>query len=106
MSTLKFEIEDLPTLLEAIESLNSKLAEYKSAQQEGIWLTDELVMARLGISKSTLRVWRDTYGLPCCQLGDVRRYSPTEVDEWFSIFKPGNPKALEIVNKGLNKKVA
>ncbi|MDR6194754.1 helix-turn-helix domain-containing protein [Siphonobacter sp. SORGH_AS_0500] len=104
MSTLKFEIPDLPNLLEAIEGLNKKLSAYESAQQEGIWLDDAAVMTRLGISKSTLREWRDYYDLPFCQLGENRRYKPAEVDQWFSNFRKGNKQAVQIVNNALAKK--
>lgn len=103
-NTLKFQIDDLPTLLAAIETLNEKLDQYATAQQKGVWLTDAEVMDRLGISKSLLRDWRDLYELPHYQLGENRRYKAEEVDAWFSMFTKGNTKAMQLVNNGLLKK--
>ena len=36
----------------------------------------------LGVTPNTLRVWRDSHGLPCVQDGTTVRYDPSELDAW------------------------
>lgn len=66
-------------LLEVIRKQQELLLE--SANSEA-WLTDEMVAKRFHRSVSTIRRWREDFGLPYRQLGDARLYIPNEVDEW------------------------
>lgn len=52
------------------------------------WLSDEGVAKRFGVSVSLITKWRKQFGLPFSQIGEVRRYSTKEVDDWFKGFSP------------------
>lgn len=48
-----------------------------------VWLDDDAVAKRFGVSKPTINRWRKEMDLPFNQISEVRRYNAKEVDEWF-----------------------
>ncbi len=87
---IKFpEIEMMLEALKRVEEQNRILLE---RQNVNAWLTDELVAERFGVSKQTVYRWikAEKNKMPFCQYGEVRRYYPQEVDEWFKGFSEKN----------------
>jgi excisionase family DNA binding protein len=76
------------TLLEALKRVEEQNAILLERQNESAWLTDELVAERFKVSKQTVYRWikAEKNRMPFCQNGEVRRYYPKEVDEWFMGF--------------------
>lgn len=54
------------------------------AMNQSVWLTDRELAERWKMSLSTINIWRKEYNIPCSQIGDIRRYQSTLVDEWFA----------------------
>jgi len=77
-------------LLESIKVQNELILKGLSTD---VWMDDEGVSARFGVSKSLITKWRKEMALPFSQIGEVRRYNAKEVDEWFK--KYSNIKILK-----------
>lgn len=54
------------------------------AMNQSVWLTDKELAERWKMSLSTLNIWRVKYNIPCSQIGDIRRYQASVVDEWYA----------------------
>ncbi|MDI9872131.1 helix-turn-helix domain-containing protein [Flectobacillus roseus] len=77
--------KDQLELLELVKRQNETLLSQKVAN---VWLNDEDVAERFGVSVSLITKWRKNFGLPFSQIGEVRRYSAQKIDTWFAEFSP------------------
>ncbi|WP_026995180.1 helix-turn-helix domain-containing protein [Flectobacillus major] len=72
-------------LLELVKKQNETLLSQKVGS---VWLSDEEVAQRFGVSVSLITKWRKQFDLPFSQIGEVRRYSTQKIDAWFAEFSP------------------
>lgn len=81
---LTFELEE--TEKANISEIKEMLLYLIKKENSSAWLTDEMVMERFAVSRTTLHRWRQD-GMPYCQEGSIRRYVPSEIDSWFYKFR-------------------
>jgi predicted DNA-binding transcriptional regulator AlpA len=78
---------------EAYHALSEKLdalihaAGIDKSEQKEEWLTNEAVMKRLNISKSTLQTYRDKGIIPFSQIGRKLMYKKSEINQAIENFK-------------------
>lgn len=87
-----------------LSRLAEQVGELLSALNSGVWLDEQQVAERFGVGRSTVREWAEYFGLPYVMLGQVKRYHSAEADAWLLQFKRNNPKALKLVNEGLQRR--